>query len=152
MWQDIVIEGADFVGKDVSHAEYGLDVTAEMMHQRFLSEMSHLEAVRLSHERIVAEAASTVDSSRASLRGVDSPSQAFEALDGSVVETGFDLELNVESLTDLSVSTSIIDGERTVRIIAPERFGGMIHTLSLPPALDVEAATLTEGTLSLTFR
>lgn len=151
MWQDIVIEGAGIIGGDDSEAEIGLDLTAERMHERFLAETEHLDAVRLSHERVVAEASGGINASVASVRGFDSPSLAFDQLDGSAVETGFDLPLNINSLTDLSVSTILSDENRTVRIIAPERFGGLIHTLTLPPSLDVESATLNEGTLSLRF-
>ncbi len=152
MWQDIVIEGAGIIGGAESEAEMGLDLTAESMHGRFLAEMEHLDAVRLSHERVVAEASGGVNASLASARGFDSPSLAFDQLDGSAVETGFDLDLNIDALTDLSVSTIVSDENRKVRIIAPERFGGLIHTLSLPPSLDVESATLNDGRLSLRFR
>ena len=152
MWQDIVIEGAGIIGGDDSDAELGLDLTAKSMHERFLADMEHLDAVRLSHERIVAEVSGGVNASLTSARGFDSPSLAFDQLDGSVVETGFDLELNINSLTDLSVSTIVSNENRKVRIIAPERFGGLIHTLSLPPSVDVESATLNDGRLSLRFR
>ena len=151
MWQDVEIEGVGIIGAEESAADLGLDLTAEAMHERFLAEMHHLDAVRHSHERIVAEASGSVDASRELARGFDSPSLSFDQLDGSASETGFELELNVQALTDLSVSTILSDENRKVRIIAPERFGGLIHTLSLPPNLDVESANLSDGILHLRF-
>ena len=57
----------------------------------------------------------------------------------------------MDSLTELSVTTSIDDGRRLVRVIAPERFGGMIHTLSVPASMDVDSAILADGILHLNF-
>ena len=66
-------------------------------------------------------------------------------------KAGFDIDLDTDSLTELSVTTSIDDGRRLVRVIAPERFGGMIRTLSVPASMDVESAIISDGVLHLNF-
>jgi hypothetical protein len=38
-----------------------------------------------------------------------------------------------------------------VRIIAPERFGGLIRTYKLPQGMSVDSAILDEGILQLKF-
>jgi len=54
-------------------------------------------------------------------------------------------------LTGLSVTTLIDEERRLVRVIAPERFGGMVRTLSVPATMDVESAILSDGVLHLSF-
>ena len=59
--------------------------------------------------------------------------------------------MDIESLTSLTVTTCIDDERRLVRVIVPERFGGMIRTLSIPAAMDVESAKISDGALHLSF-
>ena len=84
-------------------------------------------------------------------RTFDSDSVAFDELDKEAAKAGFDINLDIESLTNLSVTTCIDDERRLVRVIAPERFGGMIRTLSIPAGMDVDSAIISDGTLHLNF-
>ena len=82
---------------------------------------------------------------------MDSQSVAFEELDRDKAKEGFDIILDKRSLSQLSVTTAIEDGRRLIRVIAPERFGGMIRTLSVPATMDVESAIISDGVLHLGF-
>ena len=84
-------------------------------------------------------------------RSFETPNISFDELDDASARAGFDITLETETLTDLMVSTSIDDGRRLVRVIAPERFGGLVHTLSLPPALAIDTAVLDGEILRLKF-
>ena len=92
-----------------------------------------------------------IEHSKKHTRTFDSGSVAFDELDKESAKAGFDINLDIESLTSLSVTTRIDDERRLVRVIAPERFGGMIRTLSIPAGMDVESAIISDGTLHLSF-
>lgn len=151
MWETITIEGAEGADEELSRVDLGLDATAESMHGRFLADLPHLDAVKETHERIIAEASGIIPSAKESARGFDSPNVSFDILDESAIQSGFELELNSESLANVSVATILNEKNRMVRIIAPERFGGIVHTLTLPSAMSVESASLNDGILSLKF-
>ena len=92
-----------------------------------------------------------IEHSKKHTRPFDSDSVAFDELDKESAKAGFDINLDIESLTSLTVTTCIDDERRLVRVIAPERFGGMIRTLSIPAGMDVESAIISDGTLHLSF-
>jgi hypothetical protein len=121
------------------------------MHQQFLADLPHLESAKNNHNEVLTQISARIDESKTNSRSLDSDSVAFDELDREAAKAGFDISLDMDSLTELSVTTSIDDGRRLVRVIAPERFGGMIHTLSVPASMDVDSAILTDGILHLNF-
>ncbi len=152
MWERVDIEGIENLRMSSSEgAEHGLDVSAESMHQLFLADLAHLDSVRRNHENVVEMASGSVESSMTAARSFETPNISFDELDDASARAGFDITLETETLTDLMVSTSIGDGRRLVRVIAPERFGGLVHTLSLPPALAVDTAVWDGEILRLKF-
>ena len=129
----------------------GLDIDAETMHERFLADLPHLESAKSNHNEILTDISSKIEHSKKQTRTFDSDSVAFDELDRESAKAGFDINLDIESLTSLTVTTSIDDERRLVRVIAPERFGGMIRTLSVPATMDVESAIISDGVLHLSF-
>ena len=152
MWERVDIEGIENLRVTSSEgAEHGLDVSAESMHQLFLADLPHLDSVRRNHGNVVEMVSGSVESSMTAARSFETPNISFDELDEKSARAGFDITLETESLTDLMVSTSINDGRRLVRVIAPERFGGLGHTLSMPPALTIDTAVLDGEILRLKF-
>ena len=121
------------------------------MHERFLADLPHLESAKSNHNEILTDISSKIEHSKKQTRTFDSDSVAFDELDRKSAKAGFDINLDIESLTSLSVTTSIDNERRLVRVIAPERFGGMIRTLSVPATMDVESAKISDGVLHLSF-
>lgn len=152
MWRKVEILGSETLGEELDDTpDRGLDIDAETMHKRFLADLPHLESAKNNHNEVLTQISGRIDESKTNSRSLDSDSVAFDELDREAAKAGFDIILDMDSLTELSVTTSIDDGRRLVRVIAPERFGGMIHTLSVPASMDVDSAILTDGILHLNF-
>ena len=152
MWRMVEVEGSKTLGEELDdNLDRGLDIDAETMHQRFLADLPHLESAKSNHNEVLTQISGRIDESKEHSRSLDSQSVAFEELDRKAAKAGFDIDLDTDSLTELSVTTSIDDGRRLVRVIAPERFGGMIRTLSVPASMDVESAIISDGVLHLNF-
>ena len=152
MWRKVEILGSETLGEELDDTlDRGLDIDAETMHQQFLADLPHLESAKNNHKEVLTQISSRIDESKTNSRSLDSDSVAFDELDREAAKAGFEISLDMDSLTELSVTTSVDDGRRLVRVIAPERFGGMIHTLSVPASMDVDSAILTDGILHLNF-
>ena len=152
MWRKVEVLGSETLGEELDdNLDRGLDIDAETMHQQFLADLPHLESARNNHNQVLTQISGRIDESKTNSRSLDSDSVAFDELDREAAKAGFDIHLDMDSLTELSVTTSIDDGRRLVRVIAPERFGGMIRTLSVPASMDVESAIISDGVLHLNF-
>ena len=152
MWRKVEVLGSETLGEELDdNLDRGLDLDAETMHQQFLADLPHLESAKNNHNEVLTQISGRIDESKTNSRSLDSDSVAFDELDREAAKVGFDISLDMDSLTELSVTTSIDDGRRLVRVIAPERFGGMIRILSVPASMDVDSAILADGILHLNF-
>ena len=152
MWRKVEVLGSETLGEELDdNLDRGLDIDAETMHQQFLADLPHLESAKNNHNEVLTQISGRIDESKTNSRSLDSDSVAFDELDRKAAKVGFDISLDMDSLTELSVTTSIDDGRRLVRVIAPERFGGMIRILSVPASMDVDSAILADGILHLNF-
>ena len=152
MWRMVEVLGSETLGEELDdNLDRGLDIDAETMHQQFLADLPHLESAKNNHNEVLTQISGRIDESKTNSRSLDSDSVAFDELDREAAKAGFDIILDMDSLSELSVTTSIDDGRRLVRVIAPERFGGMIRILSVPASMDVDSAILADGILHLNF-
>ena len=152
MWRKVDVVGSETLGEELEdNLDRGLDMDAETMHQRFLADLPHLESAKNNHNEVLTKISDRIYEAKTHSRSLDSQSVAFEELDRETAKEGFDIILDKGSLSQLSVTTAIEDGRRLIRVIAPERFGGMIRTLSVPSTMDVESAIISDGVLHLSF-
>ena len=152
MWRKVEVVGSETLGEELDdNLDRGLDIDAETMHQRFLADLPHLESAKNNHNEVLTQISGRIDESKTNSRSLDSDSVAFDELDREAAKAGFDIHFDMDTLAELSVTTSIEGGRRLVRVIAPERFGGMIRTLSVPASMDVESAIFSDGVLHLNF-
>ncbi len=152
MWRKVDVVGSETLGEELEeNLDRGLDMDAETMHQRFLADLPHLESAKNNHNEVLTQISDRIYEAKTHSRSLDSQSVAFEELDRDTAKEGFDIILDKGSLSQLSVTTAIDDGRRLIRVIAPERFGGMIRTLSVPSTMDVESAIISDGVLHLSF-
>ncbi|MAQ04532.1 MAG: hypothetical protein CMA50_01750 [Euryarchaeota archaeon] len=152
MWRKVDVVGSETLGEELEdNLDRGLDMDAETMHQRFLADLPHLESAKNNHNEVLTKISDRIYEAKTHSRSLDSQSVAFEELDRDTAKEGFDIILDKGSLSQLSVTTAIDDGRRLIRVIAPERFGGMIRTLSVPSTMDVESAIISDGVLHLSF-
>tara|TARA_B100000287_G_scaffold383879_1_gene389936 strand:+ start:194 stop:655 length:462 start_codon:yes stop_codon:yes gene_type:complete len=152
MWRKVDVVGSETLGEELEeNLDRGLDMDAETMHQRFLADLPHLESAKNNHNEVLTQISDRIYEAKTHSRSLDSQSVAFEELDRDTAKEGFDIILDKRSLSQLSVTTAIEDSRRLIRVIAPERFGGMIRTLSVPATMDVESAIISDGVLHLGF-
>ena len=152
MWRKVDVVGSETLGEELEdNLDRGLDMDAETMHQRFLADLPHLESAKNNHNEVLTKISDRIYEAKTHSRSLDSQNVAFEELDRDTAKEGFDIILDKGSLSQLSVTTAIEDGRRLIRVIAPERFGGMIRTLSVPSTMDVESAIISDGVLHLSF-
>ena len=152
MWRKVDVVGSETLGEELEeNLDRGLDMDAETMHQRFLADLPHLESAKNNHNEVLTQISDRIYEAKTHSRSLDSQSVAFEELDRDTAKEGFDIILDKRSLSQLSVTTAIEDSRRLIRVIAPERFGGMIRTLSVPSTMDVESAIISDGVLHLSF-
>lgn len=152
MWRKVDVVGSETLGEELEdNLDRGLDMDAETMHQRFLADLPHLESAKNNHNEVLTKISDRIYEAKTHSRALDSQSVAFEELDRETAKEGFDIILDKGSLSQLSVTTAIDDGRRLIRVIIPERFGGMIRTLSVPSTMDVESAIISDGVLHLSF-
>lgn len=152
MWRKVDVVGSETLGEELEdNLDRGLDMDAETMHQRFLADLPHLESAKNNHNEVLTKISDRIYEAKTHSRSLDSQRVAFEELDRDTAKEGFDIILDKRTLSQLSVTTAIEDGRRLIRVIAPERFGGMIRTLSVPSTMDVESAIISDGVLHLSF-
>ena len=152
MWRKVDVVGSETLGEELEdNLDRGLDMDAETMHQRFLADLPHLESAKNNHNEVLTKISDRIYEAKTNSRSLDSQSVAFEELDRDTAKEGFDIILDKRTLSQLSVTSAIEDGRRLIRVIAPERFGGMIRTLSVPSTMDVESAIISDGVLHLSF-
>ena len=114
---------------DISNS--GLDVTAEIMHDSFLSNMPHLEEVNISHMSIMSEISDAIESEKVSSRRNKSLDIFLEEVGGILDNSKIKIPLSTNFPSEIIVETNRSMGNNLVRIISPEVFGGMIETFAI---------------------
>jgi len=113
----------------------GLDTDAESMHRGFLNELPHLSEVMESHNSVVSEIESRVMSESVSTLG-----EFVSEFGGEWSESEIRLPLQATNKSELAIDTTIENDSQIVRLISPERFGGLIRTFRLPEGRSVAKA------------
>ena len=113
----------------------GLDTDAESMHMGFLNELPHLSEVMEVHNSVVSDIESRVMSDSISTLG-----EFVSEFGGEWTESEIRLPLKTANKSDFAIDTTIENDSQIVRVISPERFGGLIKTFRLPEGRSVSKA------------
>ena len=124
-------DGLNIHGELPNNPNSGLDVTAEIMHNSFLSNMPHLEEVNNTHKSIISEISDTIKSEKISSRSNKSLDLFLEDVGGILDNSKIKIPLSTRFPTEIIVETSRNKGNNLVRIMSPEVFGGMIETFKI---------------------
>jgi len=119
----------------LSELKIGLDTDAESMHREFLNELPHLSEVREMHESVVSEVQSRVLSESVSTLG-----EFVSEFGGEWSDSEIRLPLPTANRNEFAIDTTNENGSQIVRMISPERFGGLLRSFRLPPGRSVSAA------------
>ncbi len=115
----------------------GLDTDAESMHRGFLNELPHLSEVMGMHDSVVSEIESRVLSESVSTLG-----EFVSEFGGEWSESEIRLPLPSTNKNEFTIDTTNDNDSQIVRIISPERFGGLIGSFRLPKERRVSEAIL----------
>ena len=113
----------------------GLDTDAESMHRGFLNELPHLSEVMEVHNSVVSDIESRVMSDSVSTLG-----EFVSEFGGEWTESEIRLPLKTANKSKFAIDTTIEDDSQIVRVISPERFGGLIRKFRLPEGRSVSKA------------
>lgn len=113
----------------------GLDTDAESMHRGFLNELPHLSEVMEMHGSLVSDI-----ESRALSDSVSTLGEFVSEFGGEWSESEIRLPLSNANKRDFSIETTNENDSQIVRMISPERFGGLIRTFRLPRGMVVSGA------------
>ena len=113
----------------------GLDTDAESMHRGFLNELPHLSEVMEMHGSLVSDI-----ESRALSDSVSTLGEFVSEFGGEWSESEIRLPLSNANKRDFAIETANENDSQIVRMISPERFGGLIRTFRLPRGKVVSGA------------
>ncbi len=113
----------------------GLDTDAESMHIEFLNELPHLSEVMEVHNSLVSDIESRVMSDSVSTLG-----EFVSEFGGEWSESEIRLPLKTADKSKFAIDTTIENDSQIVRVISPERFGGLIRKFRLPEGRSVSKA------------
>jgi hypothetical protein len=113
----------------------GLDTDAESMHMEFLNELPHLSEVMEVHNSIVSDIESRVMEDSVSTLG-----EFVSEFGGEWSESEIRLPLKTANKSKFAIDTTNENDSQIVRVISPERFGGLIRKFRLPEGRSVSKA------------
>ena len=113
----------------------GLDTDAESMHIEFLNELPHLSEVMEVHNSVVSDIESRVMSDSVSTLG-----EFVSEFGGEWTESEIRLPFKTSNKSKFAIDTTIENDSQIVRVISPERFGGLIRKFRLPEGRSVSKA------------
>ncbi|HJM24282.1 MAG TPA: hypothetical protein QF821_01380 [Candidatus Thalassarchaeaceae archaeon] len=119
----------------LSDLKVGLDTDAESMHQEFLKALPHLSEIQEMHEAVVSEI-----ESRALSDSVSTLGEFVSEFGGEWSESEIRLPLPSAITNRITIDTKREEESEIVRIISPERFGGLLRSFRLPEGRSVSGA------------
>ncbi|MBR79457.1 MAG: hypothetical protein CMA88_01550 [Euryarchaeota archaeon] len=146
-WTRVNVQSDDDSIEDSSDFEdlkIGLDTNAESMHESFLKSMPHLSEVQERHILVVSEIESRALSSTVSSLG-----DFLSEFGGEWSESEIRVPLEAEIREGVVVDSKDEDGGQLVRIISPERFGGLLRSFRLPEGRRIVGASWEGEILSI---
>ena len=127
----------------------GLDVDAQQMHELFLGGLPHLSEVQDRHEEILDGVSSTVGDAKALARAAVPIGDFLAEIGGEWSGSEVRIPLPSSFPEGVVVETLLEEEEQIVRLIAPERFGGMLRTFRLPTGEAITGANWEDGVLTV---
>ena len=133
-WSRIQVEMPDSSAQTDARldiGESGLDATAEQMHGEFMSSSPHLEEAMKEHESVISDLSKSIEASKTMSRDIQPVGEMLSELGGSIDGREIAIPLPTALPEELVVESMTQGGGALVRLIAPERFGGIIRHFSL---------------------
>ena len=127
----------------------GLDVGAGQMHEEFLADLPHLDEVRREHAKVISDVSEPIETAKSLAREIQPLDEMLEELGGSLSADRISIPLPSAIPDSLVVERLASEQGELVRLIAPERFGGIMRQFALPEERALTRAVWSEGELRL---
>ncbi len=127
----------------------GLDVGAEQMHEEFLADLPHLDEVRREHAKVISDVSEPIETAKSLAREIQPLDEMLAELGGSLSADRISIPLPSAIPDSLVVERLASEQGELVRLIAPERFGGIMRQFALPEDRAITRAVWSEGELRL---
>jgi hypothetical protein len=146
---EIEVKGDEEESVGLDSLKIGLDLDAQQMHELFLGGLPHISEVQDLHEEILDGVSSTVADSRALARAAVPIGDFLAEIGGEWSGSEVRIPLPSSFPRGVVVETLLEEGEQIVRLISPERFGGMLRTFRLPTGGAITGANWEDGVLTM---
>ena len=146
---EVEVEGDDQESGGLDSLKIGLDVDVQQMHELFLGGLPHLSEVQGRHEEILDGVSSTVGDAKALARAAVPIGDFLAEIGGEWSGSEVKIPLPSSFPEGVVVETLLEEGEQIVRLISPERFGGMLRTFRLPVGEAIMGANWEGGVLTM---
>jgi|TARA_B110000495_G_C22856572_1_gene499475 hypothetical protein len=130
-------------------SDTGLDITAEIMHDRFLNNLPHLEGVKISHMNMMSEISNMIESEKDISRENRSIELFLSDVGGTISDHNIKIPLETEFPREIIIETAKGDNSNLVRIITPEIFGGIMSTFEISEDKKIIKGEWSNGFLEL---
>ena len=135
---------------DIPQATAGLGVTPDTLHNRFMSELDHLEDAMSLHQTVVGEHAGDIESRFDNVAGVLRIDAFLDLLGGSEKDGGLVIPLHGCELSGINLSMGEVNGLAVFRLeLATGQGQRMERLFSLPTDCNLANAIWTAGELHL---
>ncbi len=151
-WSRIYIEMPDSGSEKDAYLEIGnsgLDATAEQIHGEFMGSAPHLEEAMQGHESVMSDLSNSIEASKTMSRDFQSVGEILSELGGVMSGREISIPLPTSVPENLVVESINQEEGALVRLIAPERFGGIIRHFSLSEGDSIAGARWSSGRLVL---
>ena len=129
----------------------GLDTNAYSSHQKFMNDVPHLEEVMKTHSNSLRKGVvSRYDADMDSL--FKTFEEALSALGAVSTESGLKIPILNTTFENIILEKTIIGNKQVFRLIAPEDFGGILETFSLPEGSEFDGAMWSGNSLKIQYR
>lgn len=152
-WSRVAINRNDDMDendKDIPIATAGLDSNAHISHQRFMSDIPHLDEVMKMHEKSL-EGGTSVGINSDINPSTRSFEEAVSILGVISIENGLEIPLPSSSKEGVILEKISIGNGEVIRLIAPEEFGGILETFTLPLGSKIGGARWNGDSLRINY-
>lgn len=146
-WEDDT--ESDFKSSLASQA--GLDTDAYASHHKFINDIPHLEDVMKMHGKSIESGILPGGGSNFN-SAIKSFDDAISNLGAIPLESGLEIPINSNFIENIVLETTSTAGRQVVRLIAPDRFGGILETFSLPSGYELDSAIWNGNTLRIEYK
>ena len=153
-WSRIEVESAEENGKitDSLH-EYslGLDGDAEASHREFIASTESFSNLRKKHMEFLEKGVQNIENSRENSREIHSINTLVDIFEGEWNSSEISLPIETLEPEKIILEKAELSGIEYIRLIIPEKFGGIINTFGLPDGASINSAEWNQGKLKLFF-